>query len=73
MPSISEYYTNENGIIELVEKKSNSWKVRWIKWPNVEYAEELPENIDEDTILSEFMKVKEFSVDEKCGCIRVVC
>lgn len=73
MLSPSDHYSNENGIIELIEKKSNVWSVRWIKWPNVEYENQLPEELDEATILSEFIKVKEFSIDEKCGCIRVIC
>jgi hypothetical protein len=74
MLSPFEYYSNENGVIQLIEKdKSNLWKVKWTKWPNVNYEKEPSKYISESDITSQFMKVKEITIDEKCGCVRVVC
>ena len=67
------YYTNENGVIQLINKKGDAWEVKWIKWPNIDYKKELPSLIPEEQIKSDFMLVKELDIDPKCGCVRVVC
>ena len=69
----THYYTNENGVVELLEKNNNIWTVRWIKWPHVVYDEELPEAISEDELKKNYQKVTSLSIDDKCGCVRVSC
>lgn len=66
-----DLYTNENGVIKLVEMSSDLWKVEWTKWPNVTYEKDLPDQVSETDISSQYFKVKSMHIDEKCGCIRV--